>query len=74
MLDRAQELINKLSFEELEELANKVEGIELLPMIMDRMEELDEKRFLEFANNTLMKEHGEKINFVIYENHNEITL
>jgi len=51
MLDRAQELINKLSFEELEELANKVEGIELLPMIMDRMEELDEKRFLEFANN-----------------------
>ena len=51
MMDRAQELINKLTFDELVELINKVEGIELFPMIMDRMEELDEARFLEFAEN-----------------------
>lgn len=51
MKQRAQELINKLNFDELAKLANEVEGIEILPMIMDRMEELDEARFLEFAEN-----------------------
>ena len=51
MMERAQELINKLNFDELAELANNIEGIELLPMIMDRMEALDEERFIKFAEN-----------------------
>lgn len=51
MMERAQQLINKLNFDELAKLATDIEGIDLLPMIMDRMELLDEERFIEFASN-----------------------
>lgn len=51
MEERARELVAKLNFDECAALLEKLEGIELFPIIMDRMEELDEARFLEYAEN-----------------------
>lgn len=49
MLERAKELINKLSFDECIELFNKLDkGNPMIDLVFDRMEEIDPIRFEEW--------------------------
>lgn len=47
----AKELINTLSFDKLAEIVDDFDDLEMFNYILDRMEQLDKERFLEFAEN-----------------------
>lgn len=52
LLDRARCGIETLDFEDCITLVEKDEiPMEMVAMLMDRMESLDEQRFLDYANN-----------------------
>ena len=48
---RMKELVNSLDFEGCIEAFEKSDDLYLDTLIMDRMEELDQKRFYEYAEN-----------------------
>lgn len=47
----AKELINTLSFDKLAEIVDDFDDLEMFNYILDRMEQLDKEKFIEFAGN-----------------------
>lgn len=49
MMDKVRKLANMLDFDGCVEALKKIDNMDMVAIILDRMEELDEKRFIEFC-------------------------